>query len=240
MNPHPHEKSTELFAGLAESFKVDVDSCDKDKWSAALTMAKALDNLVDDDHIYDSRLYSERVMQGERIPYLTNEEVEFVRTTYESLSSDSQERWQQSAAKLGAFALKRIEADNIHDYLMVVAEESLLMADVLLVEADSERSDIAQRQTFNDWMPQAICTIYALDTCSDFIKDHNEGNMSVPISPRAVGALARCAFAESFKLAKITPLSAYSAVANRAITKTIEKASQSGFWSNQFIWDRSR
>lgn len=236
MSPRPHERSTEMFTGLARSFRVDVEPFDKDKWSAAITLAKALDNLVDDDHIYDSGQYLERVIQGKSIPYLTEEAIEFIQSTYDMLSEQSREQWQRSAAQLGAFALKRLEAADVHDYLHVVCEESTLMTDVLTVENNDQRDDQQQRESYNIWLEQAVRAMFVLDTCSDFVKDHNEGNMNVPITMRAVSVLARNALSEFADLARVTPASVYPLLARRTITKTLEKTSQPGFWSNQFVW----
>jgi hypothetical protein len=227
-----------MFRDLAKKFHVDVESFDSDKWSAALTMAKALDNIVDDDHIYDSGQYVERVIQGERIPYLTEEQVAFVRSTYDQLADQSKEQWRDSASQLGAFAIKRLEAENIRSYMDVVCEESPLMARVLQVENDPQRNDQQQRERFNAWLMRAVKTIYVLDTCSDFIKDHNEGNTSVQVTPYAVRELARSAIIESVSLARVTPLSVYPVFMRRSLTKTIEKTAQPGFWSNQFLWTR--
>lgn len=239
MNPRPHEKSTRMFAHLAERFDVAVDTLDYDKWSAALTMAKALDNLVDDDHIYDSSLYSARVMRGESIPYLEDEEVAFVRDTYEQLSERSQEQWRESATRLGEFAIKRLEAETIHDYLDAVREESPLLANVLLVENSVQRTDQQPREVFNEWLGQAVRSMYVFDTCSDFVKDHNEGNMNIPVTPSAVRELVRSSVKEGVNLLRVTPLSVYPVFAHRSFTKLQEKTVEAGFWSNQFVWKKS-
>jgi len=238
MTSRPHEKSTQMFSGLAKSFQVDVDSFDNDKWSAAITMAKALDNLVDDDHIYESGQYGDRVINGETIPYLTKEQSDFVRSTYGKLSERSKEQWQNSATQLGAFAIKRLEAENIYDYMDVIREESLLLSSTLSVESDVQREDQLQRESFNLWLVKAVRTMYVLDTCSDFVKDHNEGNMIVPITPQAIRELARSAIVETVDLTRGTPLSVYPVLMRRSATKTLEKASEAGFWSNQFVWRR--
>jgi hypothetical protein len=240
MNPRPHERSTQMFSGLAKTFHVDVEPFDNDKWSAAITMAKALDNLVDDDHIYDSGQYGERAIRGEPVPYLTNSESEFVRLTFDKLSEQSKEQWRNSATQLGAFAIKRLEAENIYDYMDVLREESLLLSSTLAVENDAQRNDQLQRDSFNSWLVQAVRTMYVLDTCSDFVKDHNEGNMNISISPQAIRELARSAIVESISFSRGTPVAAYPVLLRRSVTKTFEKVSQAGFWSNQFVWNRNR
>lgn len=239
MKQRPHERSTRMFASLAGAFDVEVEPFDNDKWSAAITMAKALDNLVDDDHIYDSGLYAERVTQGQPIPYLTRDEVEFVRSTYDQLGERSKEQWHSSAAQLGTFAIRRLEADNIHDYIDVVLDESPLMARVLQVENDEARRDHEARQRFNTWMVQAVRTMFILDTCSDFVKDHNDGNMNLALTPQAIGVLTQRALAESVNMARLTPVTVYPVLLRRSVTKAAEKASQPNFWSNQFVWKRS-
>lgn len=239
MNPRPHERSTRMFRDVAQKFHVDVEPFDNDKWSAALTMAKALDNIVDDDHIYDSGQFGERIIQGESMPYLTEEQAVFVRSIYDQLSDQSKEQWRHSAIQLGGFAIKRLEAEDIQSYIDIVREESPLMARVLQVENDTHRNDQQQRERFNTWLVQAVETINVLDTCSDFVKDHNEGNVSIEMSPNVVRELARSAIIASMDLARVTPLSVYPVFIRRSITKTLEKTAQPGFWSNQFVWNRS-
>src|SRR5690606_14594486 len=105
---------------------------------------------------------------------ITEEQGIFVRDAYATLSPESQDRWQNAASQLGAFALKRLEAKDIHEYITVVNDESQLMADVLQVETSSSRPDTIQRTIFNGWLGQMARTAYLADTLSDFVRDHNE------------------------------------------------------------------
>ena len=232
---HPHQKSTHLLKSCAQSFEVALNPLDVDKWSAGFTMAKALDTLVDEDHEYDSGTYAAQLLAGESIPYVTDEEAIFIRTTYDALSYPSKEQWRHSASNLGAFAIKRLEASTIEDYIGVVRDESHLMADVLKVENDEARRDTAQRQVFNAWMDQMGQTAYLCDTLSDFIRDHNEGNMSITPTARGAVMLARHALKELFRFTQVTPLPIYTAMTQRAVTKTLEKVQRPAFFSTQFI-----
>lgn len=227
---HPHQKSTHLLKSCAQSFEVVVTPLDVSKWSASFAMAKTLDTLVDEDHIYESGAYATQLLTGESIPYVTDEEASFIRTTYDALSETSKEQWQHAASNLGAFAIKRLEADTIEAYIEVIRDESHLMADVLKVENDETRHDTTQRQVFNSWMDQMGETAYLCDTLFDFIRDHNEGNMNIKPTSRAVATLARHTIKELIHFAQITPLPIYSAITQRAVTKTFEKIQQPGFF----------
>lgn len=240
MTSRPHPKTTQMFVGVAEKFHIDVEPFDKDKWSAGLTMARALDTVVDDDHRYDTTQYTEQVLRGKSVPHLTDEEGEFIRATFDQLSDQSKERWTNAATLLGAFALKRLEADTINRYIDVVREESALMADVVKVENNLERTDHRQRQRFNNWLTPAVQSFFVFDTCSDFIKDHNEGNMNLPITSYAVRHLARYAVEEGITLGRITPPLIYPVLVGRAVVKVREKAKQKGFWAKQFIIGQSK
>lgn len=231
----PHEKSTNLIASCAKAFHVEVEPFDNNKWSAGLTMAKALDTLVDDDHIYDTGIYAEELLTGETVPHVTHEEAAFIRKTYDALSEPSQERWRNSASQLGAFAIKRLEAESVGEYVDVVYEESYLMSEVLKVENDEANRDHAQRASFNSWMSQMGRTAYLCDTLSDFIKDYNEGNVNVQPTPRTAAVIAGYALKELVAFSRVTPAPVYVALARRSVTKTIEKAQRPGFWSKQFV-----
>lgn len=238
MDSLPHEKSTRMFAESARAFRVDVDEFDNEKWSAGITMAKALDNLVDDDHVYDSGSYSERLLAGKRVPHITEDEARFVRATYDRFSDTSKEQWRDAATRLGEFALKRLEPTDIQEYMQVIFAESPLLANVLMLENDERRHDHVERNDFNAWMPQMMHTAYALDTMTDFIKDHNEGNMRVPLTPRAITVMARHACRSVRAFICVTPPPVYRALAKRSVTKSLEKARSKNFVTNQFVWKR--
>lgn len=235
MNPRPHARSTKLIESCALSFNVEVRPFDRDKWSAGLTMAKALDCMVDDDHDYRTDEAAKRLLSGETIDYLDDEEAEFVRSTYQQLNEVSQQRWRRSASELGAYALKRLEAEDNERYLDVASQESQLMGDVLLVENDDQRQDYTEREQFNIWMGQMARTAYMLDTLSDLIRDYNEGNMNIQPTPQVAAATARRALIELRHFAAVTPPAIYVAALHRAVTKSLEKAAMADFWTRQFI-----
>jgi len=235
MNPRPHEKSTRVLSELAKVFGVDVNSFDEDKWSAAITAAGAIDTVVDVDHNYNSGYYFEQVINGNSMPYMTDEEANFIRSTYEGLSDTSKKHWQTAASKLGAFALRRLQATDIDEYLGVIVEESPLMANVLSIENDDSRHDHLQRKSYNTWMHPMIKSMFMFDTLTDVIKDYNEGNMSIPVTPKIVGKLGWCAVNEMVHLVRISPPSVFPIFLTRSVTKIREKTSKEGFWSSQFL-----
>ncbi len=232
---YPHHKSTQLIASSAEAFHVGVDAEDTRNWSAAFTMAKVLDTLVDEDHIYDTSFYTEQLLAGSQMPYLTEDETNFVRETYRNLSETSKERWQNAATKLGNFALKRLEAETVGEYIEVISTESILMSDVLKVENTLARPDYPQREIFNVWLEQMGRTAYAVDTLSDLIRDHNEGNMNIQPNLHTATALARHSLKEFVSFARITPMPVYGAILQRGVTKSFEKLRQPNFMKKQFI-----
>lgn len=233
-----HEKTTQFIKSCAESFLVATDNQDIDRWSAGLTMAKALDTLVDDDHIYNSGDYAEELLAGGRMPHTTEAQGEFIREAYTTLSPESQSRWRNSATQLGAFALKRLEAVTIHEYISVVSDESQLMSDVLMIENDIDRPDAEQRTTFNGWIDQMARTAYLADTLSDFVRDYNEGNMNIRPTITSAAVLARHVAKEGIEFARTTPAPVYIAIARRAISKSFEKIQQPNFLSEQLIQKR--
>lgn len=198
-------------------------------------MAKALDTLVDDDHLYNSGDYAEKLLNGEQIPYITEEQGSFIRKTYSTLSPESQDRWQNSASQLGAFALKRLESSDIYEYIAVVSDESQLMADVLMVENNTTRPDEFQRDIFNGWLSQMARTAYLTDTLSDFIRDHNEGNINIRPTLASAAVLAHQTAKEGLEFARVTPLPVYTAIGRRAISKSLEKIRQPNFLRTQFV-----
>lgn len=240
MSALPHENSTRIMTNLARSFRVEVDTLDQDRWSAAFTVAKALDTIVDDDHIYNIGCYSEQLLRGERIPYTTSEEAAFVSSTFEQMSNESQELWRGSAAKLGSFALRRIDARTVTEYIDVTRDESTIMANVLLVENDTERTDHNGRHEFNNWMHTLTRAIYALDTFTDIVKDYNEGNVSIEVTPPVIGKLGMYAAKEAMNFARVTPIRAYPAFFHSIATKITEKARQPDTWMKHLAWKRAR
>ena len=226
--------------GLAKSFQVEVSSLDKDRWAAAFTMAKALDTIVDDEHKYETAGYCERLLAGEQIPYITHEEAVFVCTTYNDMNNESQGRWRDSASKLGTFALKRIEAETVTEYIDVVRSESTIMTNVLLMENTAERVDHEERLAFNEWLPVLTRGIYAFDTFTDIIKDHNESNVTIEVTPRVVYKLGHYVLQEAAEFTRATPISVYPIFFRSIALKVGEKAKQPATWMGHFAWKRTR
>lgn len=236
MEPRPHEKSIEIFTHLARSFRVEVDTLDRDRWRASLIAAKALDSIVDDDHIYSSGWYSEQLLSGTTIPHMTDEEATFVRQAYDTLGGESQKRWRESASSLGSFALRRIQAETVDEYIEVVGDESTAMANVLLVENDERRGDHNERNRLNDWLCIAAQSAYAYDTFTDIVKDHNDGNVSIEITPATIGRLGGYAAKKLVELARATPISVYPAFFRSVAIKVAEKIQQPDTWTKQLAW----
>ena len=108
------------------------------------------------------------------------------------------------------------------------------MSDILKVENDTSRSDELQRDNFNTWMDQMAKTAYLADTLSDFIRDHNEGNMNIQPSLRSASILARHTLKELVAFTQVTPPPVYGAIVTRSVTKSIEKLRQPNFIKEQF------
>ena len=231
---YPHRRSTRLVEGCAKAFNAKVEDPDIRRWSGAITLAKALDTLVDDDHVYDSGIYMDRLLTDGTLPYATPAESEFMRDAYYSLSEASQERWRNSGTQLGSFAIRRLEAKTVDDYAAIVLEESYLMSDMLLIENDETRQDHRERDDFNTWVRQLARTAFICDTISDFIRDYNEDNVSIRPAPKAAVTLGRYALKELAAFTRITPMPVYVALARRSATKVAEKIRQPGFLSRQF------
>ena len=68
---------------------METDTSDINAWSAGFTTAKALDTLVDDDHVYDSGKYAKKLLAGEAIPYTSDEQADFIRSTYSNLGPET-------------------------------------------------------------------------------------------------------------------------------------------------------
>lgn len=236
MDKRPHENSVRIFSRFAWAFRVDVDEQDKDRWSAALVMARALDILVDDDKIYDSGAYALRLIEGNPIPYLSEQEMTFIRSAYSTLSKESKERWQYSAQQLGAFALRRIEADTLATYVETVIDESTHMADVLLVENDGDRHDEPARDSFNSWLHTAAESVYLFDTFTDAMKDAREGNIGIDITPKVVTQLGILAAGSLVKLGQETLVHVYPACVSSVASKFIEKLRQPQSWISHFAF----
>ena len=226
-------------ADCAAAFCVRVQDDDWQNWSAAFTVAKALDTLVDDDHEYDTDGYAEAVLAGQPVPYMTHEESGFVADRYAHLSAESQERWHQAAYKLGEFALLRADARTVDEYIQVTQDESELMAGVLQVECATSDEDVSAREQFNEWVYVMGCTAYACDTLSDCIKDYNDGNMYIQPNLGVMLRLGGAAAREVVEFAKVTPLDIYKAIAVRSCTKIREKVMQPGYWRRQFVMTKS-
>ena len=235
MSQRPHHKTAALIESCATAFNVDVGEHDQDKWSAGLTIAKALDTLVDEDHNYNTEAYTQQLLRGDDVPHLTPAEQVFVRNTYHGLSPETQHRWQGIAKDLGAFALKRLEATTVDTYAAVVLDESQLMGNVLTVENTRARPDAQQRDAFNTWMSQMARTAYMVDTLSDIVRDYNEGNTRVRPTFHTAVRLAQHSLAELTVFTRITPAPIYSAIGKRAVTKTLEKLAAPNFLREQFI-----
>lgn len=197
-------------------------------------MTKALDTLVDDDHVYESDAPTDHLLAGGLISHVSAQEAAFVGETFARLDGISQDRWRGAGHQLGAFALKRLAADTIDEYVTVVLDESQLMSDVMKIQNSETRHDYSQRETFNTWMDQLARTSFICDSVSDFVRDYNEGNVSIEPTYRNYVQLSRYALREFGIFVPMTPARVYTAVAHRAVTKSFEKARQPGFWSSQF------
>lgn len=235
-----HQKSTEILSDFAQAFRVDVNSHDEDRWSAALVAAKALDSIVDDDHIYNSGWYYEQLIQGATIPHMTDDEAGYVRSVFASMEDESQQRWQTSASRLGTFALRRIHAETTREYIEAVRDESAIMADVLRMENTSDLPDHAERDSFNGWMQKMARGAYALDTFTDIIKDSNEGNVHLNVTPRVIGELGKYALQDLAELARATPASVYPTLLHSLGVKIAEKIRQPDSWSKHLQWKKMR
>ncbi len=240
METYPHQKSAQLIASSAAAFQVGVTQKDEQNWSAALTMAKALDTIVDEDHHYDTMAFTQQLLDTGSLPHLSQYEAHFVRETYHALDETSKERWRHASSQLGSYALKRLEATTVDEYITVVTDESQLMGDVLKLETSTEHHDSRQRDTFNIWMDQMARASYMLDTLSDLIRDHNEGNMDIKPTPRVAAIIAKQSLKELIAFSYITPTPVYTAALQRGVTKSLEKVVHPHFFSRQFILDTTR
>lgn len=206
MIPRPHEKTIETFASFAKAFNIEVDSDDLDKWSAGVTAGKAIDDIVDEDHDFDSGRHYEQLLQGATIPYMTDEEAEFVRDVHSRLSGESKDKWHEATHQLGSRALKRIEIDNVHDYITAIRSESPLMAGVMLVENDRGRVDYRRRKKFNTWMYPMMRYQYMADHLKDFQEDFGKGNTKVEVTKSNIDELRMGVLKDFGALALRTPV----------------------------------
>lgn len=226
-----HERTTTLMVNLAQAHGVELTPRDKNNWVVAFTVAKALDTLTDERHEYDTAAYAHRLLVGEPVPYVSEQLTAQFPEFYASLALEQQQAYVR-ATYLGAYALRRLQVKDIDDYILVVREESQLMADVLKLENSSMD---ARRQTFNDWLEVFGRAAYSTDTISDFIRDKNEGNHNLQITPMAYRRLAQAALGDLRVLARESPPGIYGPILWRGFTKTVEKARVKGFLAHQFM-----
>lgn len=182
MNPRPHEKTTETFVTFAHALNVNVTPDDKDQWSAGITVAKAIDDIVDLDHNFNSGWYYEELLNGSTIPYMTDEEAEFVREVHSKLNAESKDRWRNATAQLGPLAIKHIEIANVSDYITAIRAEAPLMVNIVMAENDRSRPDYKQRNRYNGWLQPLMRYQYTADHLKDFKEDHEAGNTNVAVT----------------------------------------------------------
>lgn len=224
MKPRPREKATKTFEGAARAFRVRVDDDDKDRWSAGLTTAMALDDIVDKDHDFDSGWHYDQFLQGVILPHMTSEQAEFVHNVYdEKLSIETRERWRYAAHELGPLAVKRMQIEEVDEYVAAVRAESPLLAGVMMVDVEGERKDSIRRQKFNTWMGSLMQYTYMADTYVDMKKDYEEGNTKIKPNEQSA-AVVKQAVKEDFEsMMRQVPLTVYPALINH-MRKSNKKA----------------
>lgn len=218
-----HPQTTALLGELATLFGVKVEQSDVERLQGRLTLAKAFDTVVDVDGVADAEsldLLFTRVMNGQTIPHVTDEEARCIAKDYNGLPIQRRKELKK-ALLIGNYAYGRLRAENVEEYSKVVLDESALFAEVIALETSPDPAQLTKRQSYNGWLKVFARAGYSVDSLVDLTSDYEQGLTNIIPTAENMYFLAKTALREVRGCFSAAPNGAMPIVVRQGTAKTI-------------------
>ncbi len=166
-------EKVDLLERLAMPFGIKVRSADTDYWSSAITVANAVDDLVDKDRVSNLIPFIDEIRAGNEVKYLKKADATRFSEIYHNLTPERQDRLERGS-RIAEYAIRQSQSENIDDYIFLKMAESSVFSDFLKIDVD--QLDHGARSKFNLWLPSFGKAFYAIDTFKDMKEDYENKN----------------------------------------------------------------
>jgi len=214
-NTSGHPQTVAIFQKLAEGFNVEVKPDHTQYWRSMLTVARALDTLVDTHTPTSIQTEARQLVQGVPIDGITKDEAQEFSQIFQVASPERQAAIQQGLS-INDYAIAMRQATTYSEFVDLRVEEAELFGHVMQLDNPNEHATI---NTFNTWLPSFARAGYLIDSFGDFSSDYKEGIIGLePTVSRRI-KLGKRALSETFNAGSQLPPRTIAFLAAASLSK---------------------
>ena len=208
-----NSKKVDLLENIARPFGINILESDRSYWDSIITVANAVDDLVDEDKVENLTPYLDDVRAGRQIPHLSLDNAQKFSEIYYNLTPERQARIERTA-KIADYAILQSQTTEVDEYISLKMKESKLFSDSLKI--DVEHDDYKARNRFNIWLPSFGKAFYAVDTFKDIKEDYEKKNTIIEPTHRVMLKLGFFALNKTFDSMAAAPFGTKKVIATMA------------------------
>ena len=166
-----HPQTVAVFQTVAEGFHVPVTDDDRRYWRSMLTVARALDSLVDTNHPASLTHVHNRLIAGLPIAGIEPAEAETFRDILETVSPEKHDVIIEGLA-INDYAAAIRSTRSFATFLRLRTEEAELFGRIMQLDNPTQ---VTATDRFNQWLPRFARAGYLIDSFGDLSKDLKNG-----------------------------------------------------------------
>jgi hypothetical protein len=214
-----HPQTVNVFKSLAESFGVNVEEEHLSYWQSMLTIARALDTIVDDTQPDSLDDEVSALLSGKPIAGTTKTEAEEFQAVL-AKASDERRAIIMAGLEINDIAKRRRSVSDAREMLRIHREEGELFARIMTID-NPEQDPAIDR--FNDWFIRFGVAGYQLDSFMDLADDFKNGVAAVPPTPANYFTVGKEAMRDTYGSLSQLPRRTVAGLAIAGLQKSARK-----------------
>ncbi len=214
-----HPQSVDVFKSLAESFGVTVEKDHLTYWSSMLSVARALDTIVDDTQPDSIDNEVGALLDGKPIVGISHTNAKDFQGIV-SNASDERRAIIMGGLEVNAIAKKRRAVSEPSEMLKIHREEAELFARIMTLDNPTHERSI---DAFNNWLIEFGVAGYQLDSLIDLASDFKNGVTAVAPTPANYLAVGKEAIRDGYLSLSQLPKHTIASLAVAGVKKTARK-----------------
>jgi hypothetical protein len=214
-----HPQTVNVFKSLAESFGVNVEEEHLSYWQSMLTVARALDTIVDDTQPDSLDDEVSALLNGKPIAGTTKTEAEEFQAIL-ARASDERRAIIMAGLEINDIAKRRRSVSDAREMLRIHREEAELFARIMTIDNPEHDPSIDR---FNGWFIRFGVAGYQLDSFMDLADDFKNGVAAVPPTPANYFTVGKEAMRDAYGSLSQLPRRTVAGLAIASLQKSARK-----------------